>query len=257
MITAVRKNARIIGSLMMREIMTRFGREGLGFVWLVGEPLLFCGGVIAMWSLLKSPYDHGIRVAPFVMTGYMCLLLIRHIISYNMGAIQANIGLLYHRHVTVLHIIIARDLLELAGGSLAFIVVYAALFAFDQIALPADFLLIFYGWSTLFFLTSGLGLLFSALAIEFEVMERIIPVMMYLMIPISGVFMMVGWLPEPYRSTLLLIPIPHSVEMVRAGVFGEFVETHFTPLYPLAWGMVLNVAGLLLLARAKKHVDID
>ena len=44
-----RRQGRIIGALMMREIVTRFGREGFGFLWLIGEPLLFCMGVIVMW----------------------------------------------------------------------------------------------------------------------------------------------------------------------------------------------------------------
>ena len=82
---------------MMREIVTRFGREGFGFLWLIGEPLLFCMGVIVMWSIIKPEYEHGIRIAPFVMTGYMCLLLLRHQISYSQGAVQGNVGLLHVR----------------------------------------------------------------------------------------------------------------------------------------------------------------
>ena len=68
----------INGALMMREMVTRYGREGLGFLWVVGEPLMFCLGVIVMWTFLKPAYEHGVRVGPFVMTGYMCLLLLRH-----------------------------------------------------------------------------------------------------------------------------------------------------------------------------------
>jgi hypothetical protein len=41
----------------MREMTTRYGREGLGFLWVVGEPLLFCFGVIIMWTLVKPAYE--------------------------------------------------------------------------------------------------------------------------------------------------------------------------------------------------------
>ena len=257
MIAYVSKHSRIVGALMMREIMTRYGREGLGFLWLIGEPLIFCVGVIVMWSLMKQSYDHGIGVGPFVMTGYMCLLLLRHIISYNMGAIQANIGLLYHRGIGLLHLIVSRNLLELAGATIAFGVVYVALALLGQVNAPSDILILIYGWLILFWLASGIGLILSALAAEFEVLERIVPALQYFMIPLSGAFFMVEWLPEPYRSTVLLIPLPHAVEMVRAGTFGEFVKTHYDLVYPLAWGTVLNLVGLLLLARAKQHVDVD
>ena len=32
---------RVVGALLIREIYTRFGRESLGFAWIVAEPLVF------------------------------------------------------------------------------------------------------------------------------------------------------------------------------------------------------------------------
>jgi capsular polysaccharide transport system permease protein len=31
---------RVVGALIIREIYTRFGRESLGFAWIVAEPLV-------------------------------------------------------------------------------------------------------------------------------------------------------------------------------------------------------------------------
>ena len=257
MVNGVRRHAHIIGALMMREIMTRYGREGLGFVWLIAEPLIFCIGVIVMWSVLKAPYDHGIKVGAFVMTGYMCLILMRHVISFNIGAIQGNIGLLYHRSVTVLHVILARNFLELAGASTAFIVVYVFMYLIGQVEPPRDIFLSITGWVLLFFLSSALGLILSSLSSQFEMLERVVPLIQYLLIPISGVFTMVAWLPASYRDAYLLIPLPHAVEMVRAGVFGEFVETYYSFWYAAAWALGLNVVGLLMLARSRHYVHVD
>lgn len=257
MIASISRHARILGALMMREIMTRYGREGLGFFWLIGEPLIFCGGVIVMWSLLKPAYDHGVRVGSFVMTGYMCLILLRHVIAYSMGAIQANVGLLYHRQITVLHVVIARDLLEWAGATIAFFVVYVVLFLIGQVTPPHDLMLVFQGWVLMFVLSTALGTILSALAAEYDIFERIVPVVSYLLIPVSGAFTMVAWIPESYRHIFLWVPFPHAVEMVRAGVYGEFVETHFNPVYAAAWALAGNLVGILMLARAKQHVDIE
>ena len=41
---------RVLHALLMREIITRFGREKLGVLWLVGEPMLFTLGVATMWT---------------------------------------------------------------------------------------------------------------------------------------------------------------------------------------------------------------
>ena len=73
----------------------------------------------------------------------------------------------------------------------------------------------------------------------------------------SGAFFMVAWVPAAYRDAFLLIPLAHPIEMVRAGVFGEFVETHFDPLYALGWAAVFNIVGLLLLGGAREQVDAE
>ncbi|NBW10316.1 MAG: ABC transporter [Caulobacteraceae bacterium] len=242
---------------MMREMLTRFGREGLGFLWLVGEPLLFCFGVIVLWTVIKPEYEHGIRVAAFVMTGYMCLLLTRHMISYNLTAVTANTGLLHHRPISILHIYASRNMLEFLGGTTAFVVVYTVLFCIGQVSLPHNLLLMYGGWMILVFLSVGFGLVFSALAVQYELMEKLINIIQYLMIPMTGTFFMVGWFPEHIRRLILLIPFPNAVEMVRGGVFGEFVPTYYHPLYAVTWAAGLNLLGLLLLANVKDRVDVE
>jgi len=242
---------------MLREIITRYGRRGLGFLWLVLEPLMFTVGVIILWSLLKAPYQHGIRIAPFVMTGYMCLVLLRHMISYSMGAISGNAGLLFHQNIKVLHVYLSRYILEFAGATIAFVIIYILLMFAGQVGPPHDILLIYWGWFSLFVLTMGIAMVVSALAAEFEVIERVVPVAMYALLPFSGVFTMAAWIPHGYRQIYLAIPLPHPVEMIRAGVFGEFVETHYDPLYPIFSGAILILFGLLLISRAKEHLDVD
>lgn len=250
-------HGRIIGALVLREMVTRYGRRGFGFLWVIGEPLIFCLGVLTLWTVIKPEYEHGVRVAPFIMTGYMCLLLLRHVVSYSVNAVQANVGLLYHRNISILHIYGSRVILEFSGASVAFLIVYIILFFMGSVGLPNDPVLLYSGWMLLLWLSTGMALTFSGLAMEFEVMERIVPVLMYLMIPISGAFIMASWLPGKWRDLFLLIPLPHTVEMVRGGVFGEFVPTYYHPLYVVAWSAGLTLFGLLLLARARKRLEVE
>ena len=257
MLSAFRSHGNIIIALMLREIITRFGRRGLGFAWLVGEPLIFIFGVIFVWSFIKAPYQHGMRVAPFIMTGYVSLIMMRHLISYSMGAVSGNAGLLFHQKIKVLHVYFSRYVLEFAGSTAAFFVTYLILFSFGQVSLPHDLMLVYWGWFSLFVFSCGLAMVISALAMEFDILERLVPVFMYLILPFSGVFMMAAWLPPAYRKLYLLFPLPHAIEMIRAGVFGEFIETHYDPLYPFFWGSVFIALGLIMLARAKEHLDVD
>ncbi len=56
---------RVIKALMIRELSTRFGRENIGFLWMMVEPLLFPALVAIIWRLLKGPEEHGISVIAF------------------------------------------------------------------------------------------------------------------------------------------------------------------------------------------------
>jgi capsular polysaccharide transport system permease protein len=242
---------------MMREVITRFGREGLGFAWLIGEPLLFCFGVMALWSITKPAYEHGIRLAPFVMTAYMSLILCRHLISYLSGALQANMGLLYHRTISPLHIFTARIVMEFGGATAAFAVVYAILAVLGEVDLPNNYLLLYAGWFILAWVAAGFALVLAGLAMRFEIFERFIGLISYLLIPLSGAFAMVSWAPPAMQKYLLYIPFVHPIEMIRSAVFGEFVETHYNAVYAIAWGTVFNIIGLALVLSSRDKIETE
>jgi len=241
----------------MREMNTRFGREGLGFAWLIAEPLIFCFGIMILWTLTKPSYEHGVRVAPFVMTGYMSIILLRHLVGYLSTALQSNLGLLYHRQISAIHIFSARIILEFGGTTVAFAVVYVVLLAINEVSPPSSYLLLYAGWLILGALGVGFALILAGLAMRYEAFERVIGLISYLLVPLSGAFVMAAWLAPAYRKILLYVPFVHGVEMVRAGVFSEFTETHYNIGYALAFAAAFNVLGLVLISGARDRLSGD
>ncbi len=254
---AITRQSRVIGALVVREMTTRFGRRGLGFAWVMGEPLIFCFGVLALWTLTKPAYEHGIRLAPFVMTGYMSLILIRHFLALLSSAIQSNLGLMYHRQVAPMHLLLSRAILEFGGATGAFIVVYAILLALNQVSLPHDYLMLYSGWLLLAWTAMGFALITSGLAMRYELMERLVPVISYVMIPISGAFYMVSWLPAAAREYVMYIPFVHGIELIRGGVFGEFVATYYNVPYALTIGAIMNIMGLLIISASRDRIEVE
>jgi capsular polysaccharide transport system permease protein len=254
---AIERQWRIVSALVMREMSTRFGRQGLGFAWVIGEPLMFCFGVMILWTATKPAYEHGIRVAPFVMTGYMSIILMRHFLSLLASAIQSNQGLMYHRDVAPLHLLFSRALLELGGGTGAFIVVYGVLLALGQVSLPHDYLLLYMGWLLLAWTALGFALTLTGLSMRYEIMERLVPVISYVLVPISGAFFMVSWLPASFREIVMLLPFVHGIEMLRSGVFGEFVPTYYNWPYALFIGAIMNITGLLIISASRDRIEVE
>ena len=92
---------------------------------------------------------------------------------------------------------------------------------------------------------------------RYESFERLVGLLSYILIPVSGVFFMVAWLPPAIRDIYLYVPFPHGVEMIRAAVFGEFIPTYYNPLYALAVGSVFNILGLVLIAGARDRISVE
>jgi capsular polysaccharide transport system permease protein len=254
---AAARHRRIIWALSLRELATRYGRENLGFLWVIGEPLLFCGAVSLMWSVIRPPYEHGIRIVPFIVTGYMPILLVRHVLSHGMYAARVNAPLLYHRQISVLHLFIARSLVEFVGVTFAFIVIFCMLAPFGLIMPPQQLHLVYIGWFLLAWISFGLALIFGALFELFEPIERFVQVITYILVPLSGTFYMAAWIPAQFRSYAMILPFIHTVEMVRGGFFGEFTPTYYSIPYVICWAAGLTILGLGLLSFVRSRVLVE
>jgi capsular polysaccharide transport system permease protein len=143
MATATLRNSlaiqrRVIGALLMREVITRFGRHNLGVLWLVAEPMMFTVGVATLWTLSGQNHGASIPIIAFAISGYSSVLMWRNAVGRCNSAIQSNINLLYHRNVRVIDVLITRILLEEAGATASFIVLALFFTLTEWIAPPQD-----------------------------------------------------------------------------------------------------------------------
>src|SRR5512136_516731 len=114
LLRSFRIQLRVIGALLMREILTRYGRHNIGFLWLFVEPMLFTLGVTALWTLAKAHQVSRIPIVAFAITGYSSVLLWRNMPGRCVSAIEPNLALLYHRNVKIIDVFAARLILEAA-----------------------------------------------------------------------------------------------------------------------------------------------
>jgi capsular polysaccharide transport system permease protein len=194
---------------------------------------------------------------PFVVTGYMPIILVRHMINQTLNCVRSNSGLLYHRQITVLHLFMARLVLEFFGVSMAFVTVVMILWLIGAAPLPQDLLLLYAGWAMLGWLSAALAMVLGALAQIVEVIERFVELFTYVLVPLSGTFYMVDWVAPAYRKMVLYLPFIHPVEMVRGGFFGDEVRSHYDVAYVSLWAVGLTVAGLLLLRFVREHIEVE
>jgi capsular polysaccharide transport system permease protein len=246
---------RVLGALLMREVITRFGRENLGVLWLIGEPMLFTLGVAALWSAAGMNHGSNVPIVPFAITGYSSVLMWRNSVGRCNSAIQQNLSLLYHRNVQVIDVFITRILLEVAGATASFVVLSLFFIAIEWIAPPTDLLLVVSGWLMLTWFGASLSLVIGAATAYSELVERIWHPTAYLLFPLSGAAFMVEWLTPGAREVVLLLPMVHGVEMIREGYFGGVVRTHYDVGYMALCCLGLTFLGLYLVRDAGRRVE--
>jgi capsular polysaccharide transport system permease protein len=246
---------RVINALLMREVITRFGRENVGVLWLIAEPMLFTLGVTALWSAAGLNHGSSIPISAFAITGYSSVLLWRNTVSRCNSGIQQNFNLLYHRNVRVIDVFLTRILLEMSGATASFIVLALFFTAIEWISPPVDLLQVVAGWLMLAWFGAALAMVIGAATAYSELVDRIWHPASYLLFPLSGAAFMVEWLPPAARQVVLLLPMVHGVEMVREGYFGNVVRTHYDVSYMAFVNLVLTLIGLFLIRDAANRVE--
>ena len=246
---------RVIGALLMREIITRYGRNNIGFLWLFVEPLMMTLFIVVMWKFLRADQWSSLNIVAFVLTGYPMAMMWRNASNRAIGAISANAGLLYHRNVRVLDTIFSRVLLEAAGATVAQIAIVAVLVAVQWIDMPADIFYMLTAWFLMALFALGLGLVVCSVAFRFDVFGKLWSTFSFILLPLSGAFFFVSSLPLQVQEYVLWIPMVHGTEIFRAGYFGSGAVTMENPWYLLLCDLVLLFAGLAMVDGFSKGVE--
>jgi capsular polysaccharide transport system permease protein len=246
---------RVLYALMMRELITRFGRDNLGVLWLVGEPMIFTLGVATMWTLSGMNHGHGIPIVAFAVTGYSSVLMWRNAATHCSHAVEHNKQLLFHRSVHVIDVFFTRIALEIAGATCSFLVLSIVFIFVGWMPVPVDPLFVVLGWGMLAWFGASLALLIGAGTAFSPIVERLWHPAAYLFFPISGAGFMVDWLPKNFQAVVLYLPTVHGVEILRHGYFGNVVPSHYDIGYMANCCLVLSLIGFLFVREAGRRVE--
>ena len=246
--------ARVIYALMMREVMTRYGRDNIGFMWVFVEPMIFTVGVTGLWNVYEMSRGPGISVTALAWTGYSTVMLWRNATTHCARAVEPNLGLLHHKNVRVLDLFFSRVILEILGGTLSTLLIGVGLIGIGLIDAPADPIIMIEGWFLLMWYTFAVGVIVGALSERWEAFERLYHPTLYFYLGISGCFFMVSWLPTSLQGLAELVPTVTVTEMMRHGYAGDAVRTCEQPGYFCVLCLLLTIIGLLLARQTQERI---
>ncbi len=246
----------VIGALMMRELHTRYGRENIGYLWMIAEPMLLAGAVAAIHAGERTHFSSDIRSVPFALLGYCIFILFRAIVTRAEATIDSNKALLFHRMVTIYDMLTARALIEGASTvcTLGILILFATAFGFAD--LPVRPMALFGGIFFMLWLSFGLSMVLAAVSYDNKLITKFIHPATYLLMPASGAFFQLQWLPEPYRTWLSWLPLTQIFELARYGQFESATLTYVDFPYLIGSNLVLLLFGLLALKIVRRGVHL-
>lgn len=249
---------RVIGALILRELHTRYGRENIGYMWMIGEPMLLASviGLLHAASGHGNAYGGDIKPVTFGVLGYTTFILFRGIVNRAAGTMDANAPLLYHRQVTPLDICIARAILEFCGVFLTLVVLMTLLFLTGISNLPYRPLMVIAAWGLILWYAFANSLIMTAISYHNHTVERLIHPYTYFMAGLSGSFFRISWIPHPFREILTYIPLTSMFELVRYGWFRSTDLNYVFMQYTIGFCIVITWVGLVLLRRMRHRIHL-
>jgi capsular polysaccharide transport system permease protein len=253
---SLRIQVKVIWALFMREVITRFGRHNIGFLWLFVEPMLFTLGVATLWSVTGLHRSSELPIIAFALTGYSTVLLWRNMPARSIGCILPNSTLMYHRNVKVMDIFISRLLLEIAGASASFLLLSCVFISIGWMHPPENILLVLLAWLLTAWFGMSLAIFLGTLSEFYEAVEKLWHPSAYLLFPLSGAAFLVDAAPASFQGFILWIPMVHATEMVRDGYFGSKFTAHYSISYFALCSLALSFFGLVLERRLSREIVV-
>lgn len=258
---------RVIGALILREILTRYGRKNLGFLWLFIEPILFTLGIVIVRNLIlghspltltNNPHFFGnMTFAGFLVTGYSGFILFRNICNRISSTAASNRGLLYHRNIRILDLIFSRFILELAAVSASLLILSLIFNEFGLMNLPETILDVIIAWLLLAWFCFGFGLIVGYMMEASSFFDRIWPIILIVSLPFSGVIFMLSWLPISGQEFLSWFPLVNALEYLREGYFGTSIKAIYSIHYLISVNLALTLIGLSLARKIRRVLESE
>ena len=243
------QTTRVILALMIREMITRYGRTAGGYIWALLEPV----GMIAILSLAFSQFIHipplGQSFILFYATGYVPFHTYMETVNNTSGSIHVNRPLMEFPMVTPLDMVFARFLLSI----LTLIIVAAIVFTGAALILDTPIRVELAPFLSALGLAATLGLAVGTLnAVVFQfipVWQQIWNIINRPLFIISGVFFTYDSMPEHLQAILWWNPLIHVIGLFRRAFYPIYDAEYVSVFYVLGVAGAAFLIGAALMAR--------
>ena len=206
---------RTVAALILREMSTTCGRSPGGYIWMILEPVLGIGLLVAIFSSgFRSP-PLGSNFALFYATGLLSMFMFTTTAAKVSQAVNYSRQLLNYPRVTLIDTILARFILNMLTQVVIMFVILGGVLLFSETRSTLHFTQILSSIAMGASLGLGVGLLLCTLISQHPIWQTVWSVLTRPLFLISGVIILHETLPQPYSGWLDWNPLVHVTGQMR------------------------------------------
>lgn len=236
----------IISALFFRELKTRFGKNKMGYAWVILEPMAHIMVMLLIFGFVRNKMLPQIPFEIFLTVGMVSFFLIRNIVMKLLDSIDANKSLFYYRPLKPIHVFITRTFLEtIIYITIMVIILFSMYWIFEFNVIPNEPL---YFILTLFFgviFAFSLGLPLLIFRYYFPNSKLFITVIFQIFYFTGGILYPLWIIPKEYMYLILINPVVHIIELLKNSFFkGYPLVEGINYYYPTTFLLLSLLVGL-------------
>lgn len=233
---------RVLLALMLREARTRYGRQRMGYLWALIEPILHIVGFYLIFRLTLRIIPLGESLPMFLATGLSTYFGFSHVLNRTRGGFGSNEALLSYPPVNVMDVFLARAILEFATWVIVTIIILGSLILIGFDPLPRSIPMMMLAMVLLFGIAFGVGVMSGIASQFFASLDSLLSLPFRLLYFTSGVFFLPDVMPAGMREVLAWNPVLHGITLFRMGYYENYNSHMLDIEYLFMW----SIACLLL-----------
>jgi capsular polysaccharide transport system permease protein len=244
--SAARRQRRVVFAMMLRNIRTRFGGHGLGYLLAIAWPIVHMLVFFSMFVFTGRTAPYGDSILLFIATGTVPFMTFSYLSRFMMMAVLITRPLLGFPEVKILDVLLASALLEMLAACLVTILMVIIAWFVGIDFMPKDVVQAAFAFGAALLLGLGFGLINGVLAMAIKFWALIVALQIIVLWIASGIAFVPDALPEVARNILAYNPVLHVVEWMRSAYYDGYGDLVLDRGYPIAFGLGAAFVGLLL-----------
>ncbi len=240
--------------MMLREMVTTYGRSPGGYLWAILEPVAAIALLSIAFSLAFAQPSLGSSFPLFYATAYLPYMLFHDVGNKVATSLTFSKPLMAYPAVTYVDAMLARFLLNFMTHVMVFAIVMTTLIATLRTQAVVDLPTMLNALAMAAALGLGIGTLNCYLMLAFPAWERIWQILTRPLFILSGVFFLYEDVPTEFQTMLWFNPLYHVTGAMREAFYATYDATYVSPAYVYGIAAVTFAVGLMALRNSHSEL---